>query len=118
MSVGVKKARAPYTLRGVDKPAPSVMATNSNPIGVAPADAAVLKKFSQPCSIGVLKKARRAIHYLAAAPVWPCPPTNACLVGLTAVLELRAAGRPDPGQCPKHVPILRSRKTLSRPGDR
>ena len=36
-------------------PAPSVMATNSNPIRVAPAVPAMMKKLSQPWSIGVLE---------------------------------------------------------------
>jgi hypothetical protein len=48
MSVGVKKALVAFKPCGVDKPAPSVMATNSKPISVAPADAPTMKKFSQP----------------------------------------------------------------------
>ena len=42
MSVGVKKARAASNPCAVDKPAPSEMATNGNPIRVAPAEAAVV----------------------------------------------------------------------------
>src|SRR5580658_7307209 len=53
MSVGVKKARVAINPCGVDKPAPSVMATNSKPINVAPAVAPTMKKLSQPWSIGV-----------------------------------------------------------------
>ena len=51
-SVGVKKARVLYPPRGVDMPAPSVMATNSYPTRVAAAVAAIIKKLSQPWSIG------------------------------------------------------------------
>jgi hypothetical protein len=53
MRVGVKKARVASNPCGVDKPAPSVTATNSKPINVAPAVAPTMKKFSQPWSIGV-----------------------------------------------------------------
>ena len=53
VSVGVKKARVTSHPCGVDKPVPSVMATNSKPINVAPAVAVTMKKFSQPWSIGV-----------------------------------------------------------------
>ena len=42
MSVGVKKARAASNPCAVDKPGPSEMATNSNPIRVAPGEAAVV----------------------------------------------------------------------------
>jgi hypothetical protein len=48
MSVGLRKARVAFNPCGVDKPEPTVMETNSNPIRVAPAEAAVVKKFSQP----------------------------------------------------------------------
>jgi len=36
-SVGVKKPRVPSTMRDVEKPVPTVTATNSNPIRVAAA---------------------------------------------------------------------------------
>lgn len=39
----------------VDKPPPSVMATNIKPISVAPAVAPTMKKFSQPWNIAVLR---------------------------------------------------------------
>ncbi len=52
VSVGVKKARVPFIPCGVDEPEPTVMETNSNPIRVAPAEAADVKKFSQPWRIG------------------------------------------------------------------
>ena len=48
MSVGVRKALAPKVLRGVDMPAASVIATNSNPISVAAELPAIMKKLSQP----------------------------------------------------------------------
>ncbi len=48
MSVGVRKALVPKASRGVDMPAPSVIATNSNPISVAAELPALMKKLSQP----------------------------------------------------------------------
>jgi len=69
MSVGVKKALVPYAPRGVDKPAPSVMATNSNPIRVAAAVPAIMKKLSQAWSIGILKNGSRAIYHVTTATV-------------------------------------------------
>ena len=52
MSVGVKKPRVPCTIVDVEKPVPTVTATNSNPIRVAAAAPAIIKKLSQPWSIG------------------------------------------------------------------
>jgi len=48
MSVGVNKARVAFNSCGVFKPAPRVTETDSNPIRVAPAVAAVVKTFSLP----------------------------------------------------------------------
>jgi len=62
MSVGVKKALVAFKPCGVDKPAPSVMATNSKPISVAPADAPTMKKFSQPWNILALKPEAGLFH--------------------------------------------------------
>ena len=39
-------------MRDVEKPVPTVTATNSNPIRVAAAVPAIIKKLSQPWSIG------------------------------------------------------------------
>jgi hypothetical protein len=47
-SVGVKKAWVPKTARDEDMPEPTVMATNSNPIIVAAAVPAIMKKLSKP----------------------------------------------------------------------
>jgi hypothetical protein len=61
-SVGVKKARVPETIRDIDRPEPTVMATNSNPIRVAAASPARVKKLSQAWSMSInrlLKKSRR-----------------------------------------------------------
>jgi hypothetical protein len=52
MRVGVKKPRVPCTMPDVDKPVPTVTATNSNPTRVAAAVPAIIKKLSQPWSIG------------------------------------------------------------------
>jgi hypothetical protein len=52
MSVGVKKPLVPCTMLDVEKPVPTVTATNSNPIRVAAAVPAMRKKLSQPWSIG------------------------------------------------------------------
>jgi hypothetical protein len=39
-------------MRDMDKPVPTVTATNNNPIRVAPADPAIIKKLSQSWTIG------------------------------------------------------------------
>jgi hypothetical protein len=70
MSVGVKKAREAFNPCGVDKPAPSVMATNNKPISVAPAVAPTMKKFSRPWNIVVLKpEAAPSMRIIRRAPV-------------------------------------------------
>jgi hypothetical protein len=51
VSVGVKKARVPFIPCGVDEPELNAMETNSKPIRLAPAEDAVVKKFSQPWSV-------------------------------------------------------------------
>jgi hypothetical protein len=62
MSVGVRKAWVACNPRGEDKSPPSVMATNSKPINVAPDVAPTMKKFSQPWSIGVPETGSHAFY--------------------------------------------------------
>jgi hypothetical protein len=51
-NAGVNNARATSAFRDVDKSAPSVTTTNSNPTSPAPAEPVKVKKLLQPLSIG------------------------------------------------------------------